>query len=548
MLKKILLLLIFSLLTFHYNLQLVDAFLDEDSSLDLYNNIDDWIYKLELKNYEVNLTYDWKISIASRINEIVWTNCIDESITIEDFKLIAGWDTNTLNKFIKNECKEENWEYIKTSVFNNYFNVISKLDIKSTSDSEEKTKIIYNIARLWLYSDWDKKNSPYDIINDLEGINWVIFTLTDDTKYKWTNDTKLSDYLWWSSSSSSSSSNSSSSNSSSSNTCDTSSNSSSYINWFACSNTTSKNLSWLNYSSIIKVLNTIDSNWDYSTYNGGSTNSSWGTNCWTGNNSSSWNTTNNWWTTWSAGWWWSASSNDLELISPTSSDINSDSSDCDDFFCIKVLYKKSEHSLFWWSNKKDSSVAWVIKNSNNHLYKYASTSLIQHQLTLDNWELSIKELKLKDILNLNYIVFYREIPIINSWTNKEKEKKVKENNPFSKKNLLQYYFNLYWIEYDRANSIDDFLKTLEESKALQDSAEWQVLDVSNKYNQFTKQSALDKDSEKELNKLLSTKQRVNNVDYLYGLFIELSSFTTTFEIYVQWLNIEINKMNKKPTS
>jgi hypothetical protein len=136
-------------------------------------------------------------------------------------------------------------------------------------------------------------------------------------------------------------------------------------------------------------------------------------------------------------------------------------------------------------------------------------------------------------LNLNYIVFYKEIPIINAETNKEDTKKVKTNSPFSMKNLLEYYFKLYSLEYERANSIDDFLSAIEDSKSIQDTAGTQIMDAPERYNQFVLHSNDEKENEKELVKLLSTKQRVDNVDYIYGLFLELSSFTSTFEIYVQ---------------
>jgi hypothetical protein len=56
--------------------------------------------------------------------------------------------------------------------------------------------------------------------------------------------------------------------------------------------------------------------------------------------------------------------------------------------------------------------------------------LIQHQITIDNWELSIKNLKLKDIFNQNFIVQSRNIPIMNVDKNNAKEKTKKENSPF----------------------------------------------------------------------------------------------------------------------
>lgn len=568
MLKNKLLIYLFFLIYFLFSFWKIDAFLDEDSWLDLYKNIDEGISELELKYFEVTLTNDWETTIAKRINAIMWEECIKESITIEDFKEIAWWTTKKLYDLIKDECKDDEWESVKASRFQKLFNVISGLDLLYLDNANEKTKLTYNISRLWLYSDWNTDNSPYDIVSDLEEINWIIFSLTDDTKYKWTDTTKLSDFLWGSSNNSnsnsssnnSSSSSSSSSNSSSSSSSNSTSNSNNskctpststptYINWYTCSNTTSKSLSGLNYSSLYKIINSIEDNWD-SSYD-----DSWDeadtTECWTwdedGDNWDSWDDGDS--GGWSGGWGWGgwgwASSVDVDLKDLSSLEVNDDNSKCDDFFCIEIEYKKNEHSLFWWWNKKDKTIEWIMKNSNNHLFKYANSSLYQHKITLDNWELSIKELKLSDIFNLNYIVFYREIPIINSETNKEKNKKVKDNTPFSMKNLLEYYFNLYWLEFERANSIDDFLKTIEELKTLNDSADWQILNVPKKYGQFVIQSIEDKENEKELNKLLSTKQRVDNVDYLYWLFVELSSFTTTFEIYVQQLRQQVLKMDEK---
>ncbi len=433
---------LFFLLSFFFHLIKVDAFLDEDSWLDLYNNIDSWIYELELKYYETNITNWWAISIAERINTMAWVECIDEAITIEEFNKIASWDTVTLSDLILDECKEDNGEKTDISVMNNLFDVIIKLSNESKSNAEEKTRITYNIARLWMYSDWNTDNSPYDIIKDLEDINWIIFSITnwDETTYKWTDTTKLSDFL-------------SSSNSS------------------------------------VQI-------WD-------------------------------------------------ELINVNSSDINEDSSNCSEFFCIKILYSKYEHTLFWWWKGKDKSIEWLIKNSNKHLYKYANTSLIQHQITIDNWELSIKDMKLQDIFNQNFIVISRNIPITNVDKNNAKEKEKKANSPFWHKNLLEYYYKLFWLDYNRANSMDDFNDRLPWVISINDSLWLGILNVSERYDSSSSHAKSSKEDEVYLNKLLSTKQRSDNMSWLYWLFIELESFTNSFEQYVKWVNLQVKSMAEK---
>ena len=403
---------LFFLLSFFFHLIKVDAFLDEDSWLDLYNNIDSGIYDLELKYYETNITNWWEISIAERINVMAWVPCIDESITMDDFNKIASWDTVTLSNLILDECKDDELEELNISLMTNLFDAIIKLSNESKANAEEKTRITYNIARLWLYSDWNTDNSPYDIIKDLEDINWIIFKITDDTKYKGTDTTKLSDFF---SSSKNNTNNTTTTTNTTSKSTSTSkstttktdttntTNSTNTLNWYTCTKSSSNNLSWLNYSTLNSLINNISSSW-----------TTWNPNT---NNNGSQTNNNGWTTTTSTAQAWG----NLKTIS--SADINEDNSNCSEFFCIKILYSKYEHTLFWWWKSKDKSIEWLIKNSNNHLYKYANTSLIQHQITIDNWELSIKDLKLKDIFNQNFIVLSRNIPLINVDKNNAKEKK-----------------------------------------------------------------------------------------------------------------------------
>ncbi|MFA5916639.1 MAG: hypothetical protein WC850_00210 [Candidatus Gracilibacteria bacterium] len=541
---SIFILYLFFLLSFFFHLIKVDAFLDEDSGLDLYNNIDSGIYDLELKYYETNITNGGEISIAERINNLAGVPCIDESITMDDFNKIASGDTVTLSNLILDECKDDEGSQINISLMNNFFDVIIKLSKESQANAEEKTRITYNIARLGLYNDGNTDNSPYDIIKDLEDVNGIIFTLTNDTKYEGTDTTKLSDFFSSSktntNNTSTTNNNNTSTTKSNTNTTNTTTNTTSTtnntnnttnstntLNGYTCAKSSSNNLSGLNYSTLNILQNNIEDN-GTSNYNS----SSGTTQATTGNN-------NNGGTT--------ASHAQIggNLITISSPDINEDSSNCSDFFCIKILYSKYEQDLFGGGKSKDKSIEGLIKNSNNHLYKYANTSLIQHQITIDNWELSIKNLKLKDIFNQNFIVLSRNIPIMNVDKNNAKEKQKKENSPFGYKSLLEYYFKLYGLEYDRANSIDDFNKRLSETISINDSLGLGILNATERYDSSSNHATASKEDESYLNKLLSTKQRSDNISGLYGLFIELESFTNSFEQYVIGVNLQVISMAKK---
>jgi hypothetical protein len=129
--------------------------------------------------------------------------------------------------------------------------------------------------------------------------------------------------------------------------------------------------------------------------------------------------------------------------------------------------------------------------------------------------------------------------------NNAKEKQKKENSPFWYKSLLEYYFKLYWLEYDRANSIDDFNKRLSETISINDSLWLGILNATERYDSSSNHATASKEDESYLNKLLSTKQRSDNISWLYWLFIELESFTNSFEQYVIWVNLQVISMAKK---
>jgi hypothetical protein len=129
--------------------------------------------------------------------------------------------------------------------------------------------------------------------------------------------------------------------------------------------------------------------------------------------------------------------------------------------------------------------------------------------------------------------------------NNAKEKTKKENSPFWYKSLLEYYYKLYWLDADRANSIDDFDKKLPETISINDSLWLWIFNATERYDSSSTHSAENKEDESFLNKLLTTKQRSDNISWLYWLFIELESFTNSFEQYVKWVNLQVVSMAKK---
>lgn len=535
------------------NLQDVGAFLDEDNGLDLYNNINDWVYKLEVKNYEYNITKWWTVSLAERINEVLWSDCIKSNITLSDLDKIVNWDITTLETYINDSCKDDWWDFNYTSDLQNYFNKIISLNNESKNDAVDKTKITYNIARTWMYSDWDDTNSPFDLIKDLENINNVIFSLTKEYKYDWTEKRSLWDFLWadfwvddndanslidWTtpttdSSTWDTSSSSGITNNDNSWTTDNSTNSEEVYSsdWYVCTEENSLDLTWLDNTALNKILVALGKTTD--------TSSSSSSNKNTSSNTSSGGDDTYTLTFEEPNW-------DVS-ISDLSSNIFSPVSNCDGFFCIKIEFKKSNHNLLWWWTSTNSSIEWVIQKSNDHLYKYSNTSLEQHQMTVNNWELSIKNLKLSDIFNFNIIVFTRDIPSLNIEKNKTDTQQSKDNSSYSANSLLKQYYSKYWLDYDRANSMDAVYSMEAQLKSINDSTENSITDAADKYNQYLQSTQDDQTNNELLSDIINTKEKYDNMSDLSWVFWDLFSFTNTFEVYVQWLVTQIKKMSEKQT-
>lgn len=52
---------------------------------------------------------------------------------------------------------------------------------------------MYQIANVWIFSDWDIENSWFDLINDIEEIDSIIFASKEE--YEWSYDNNFNDDL-----------------------------------------------------------------------------------------------------------------------------------------------------------------------------------------------------------------------------------------------------------------------------------------------------------------------------------------------------------------
>lgn len=362
--------------------------------------------------------------------------------------------------------------------------------------------------------------------------------------------------------------------------------------WYVCLDSTNKNLSWLDSfytNEIIKNIEKINlddesdqsNTWTNNSQNQELTNT-WNTQTWI--LSISWATNSwqhvaqiqdlkdvdispSWQTSWTsnppgpnslAGWssqsqnqiQSSNSNNERKLKNIFSIDINKWWWKCLNFFCISIDFKTYTQNLFW-SSWKLESIESIVKNSNNHLRKFAFTDLTQKMLTLahyeDNNKLRVKDIKLKDIFNFNIITFTRQIPLINTDKNKAKEENYLNSSSYWAMWLIEQYYNSLWIEAWKANSIENIQRLENQLKAIQDSWNTETINATQKYVQFLSQYSEDEKDNRLLAELLYSKQKHDNIDFMNWMFSELASFTNSFEIYVKWIRSQILKMDKKPT-
>ncbi len=353
--------------------------------------------------------------------------------------------------------------------------------------------------------------------------------------------------------------------------------------WYTCLESTNYNLSWLDNRYLNQIISNIEKK-DINNYedelNELDSNSKTTSNTWSKNEIVTWSTNNTWKlaniqnlkdidispekTWWSSNstklQWWNyidssnntaqastnSLKNDLNIKKIFSADINSGWGKCLDFFCILIEFSTYTHNLFWWWKSKLETIESIVNNSNNHFKNFAYTSMNQNQMTLAHWQRYFKNIKLKDLLSFNIIVYSRQIPLVNTDKNKQKEEKIRQRSPYSFNGLAEQYYSRYGLEFNKANSLENLTRVEGQLKTITDSANTEILEANKKYDQFLMNLLQIKDENRMITDILFSKQKNDNIEFLYWIFSELSSFTNTFEIYAKWLSEVVQKMSEKP--
>jgi len=393
-----------------------------------------------------------------------------------------------------------------------------------------KNNLKRNQKQLFLFpgwdSDWDKNNSPYDLIEDLQEIDKVIFGEKYD--YNWVEKTawimwnymnwvtpnwvnsftpykpiKITDLIWtWSIAD--------------------------YITPltpptiqnnptnYVCS--WSNNLSWLDQNFIDGIIQNPNIT------------SSWHTNSWTNSNTHS----------------WSFSGSLKPLITWYSKVNDNESWKCDWFFCIVIEFKMYNHKLLWWWST--ISIKSIIDKSNQHLSKFAwKTSLCQYVASTNNWELSCKKFDFSKIFSMNFIIIKKSPPILNIDKKETQTEKIDKNSPLWYENLLVEYYKNLWLDYKRANSVEYIENHIQDLMSVQHSANLKATDAEDKYNAYVDYINKQQENNKNLSKVVETKIGHDDLEVFYRMFVELRVFADAMQSATSKLETACKKLNEKPT-
>ncbi|MDP2091232.1 MAG: hypothetical protein Q8K30_06580 [Candidatus Gracilibacteria bacterium] len=514
-----------------------NAFFGGPSELDLYKNINEGVSVLEnnMTKYEANGGLS-ENGILKEINDLSRTKnekkCLDEGkdISFDEFENISlNSDISILSNYISEECKNNG--NISHKTLENYSNFFKQHYQESKNTALKKSNKIYNISKIGIFSDGILENSGFDLISDIEEIDKIIFS--SKTDYFGEEDVNLTDSINGLLSSLKETGNDimsygeqqdlypkkykptlyNNNNNSISNNINETENiymcpinnsglSDSNVNMIFADINKIKLKQSEKYINNNDIKNLIYSNYEYdknSVFDDGNSNS--------------------------VGGYSKVRDNSIWP--------------CESFFCINIDFITYQHNLF--GGGENITIEYLLNRSNEHLSKFAATSLIPAKMSTNLFEMGLKDLNLPDIFHMAMQVSTKPVPILRL-ENQDKE----EESEFASKNLLERYYDLNGLNYKRRNDLV-LLKSIEQQK--QTILATQELTVGNagkkmdEYNDF-------KDNQNEKIRLVqkSIEKRVSNgvLDTFEEQYTELDKFTFSIYNYIQDLSTIINNMKDIP--
>lgn len=517
--KKIIFILFLIIVSF-INLKTTYAFwVNFDDEKWFYSSIADNIDKVEKDLYKIDIV--WKEWTMEKINNLTENDCLTQNLSMEEINyVVSEWKIDLLYWKIDEKCKISWWEWITNTSLLNLIWSIEALDAEYKKQTKEKTNQIFNLWSTWIYSDWIEWNAPFDLISDLQNIDSIIFSWKSEI-YDWNKDLDLENRL------------------------------NDLIN---ISNNNNKNT---NNNSDDSIVNNNDEFNDLQIFNSNNSSNIYSRYLCSLSNSNSWLSStslyflnsefniNDDWLNWINDDIISKYEKEqMAIQDPRSnySKVNDNSQfPCNTFFCIDIDFIMYEHNLLRSWNE-DVTIEYLIKRSNDHLKKFTNTSLVWAKMTLNNFELWLKDLNLPDVFHVWIQISKKPVPILKI----EKENKIDESI-YKTENQLKFYYEVNWLDYKRRNDLSIFKKTSTDKQIALNSSLLTTTSYLEKVPQFNKYLS-DKIDKKELMwKIIANETKIWIVSDFELQFKEIESFNWNIKDYIINLDKIISNMLKIPS-
>ena len=591
--SRFLYLLIIFLLLLNPSVKQTGAFLDDDLWINLYKILDESFEDLDTKQYEYEIAWWEDKDLSKNINRIlneeleIWKDCINSDIDSKAIKRIANWDIYTLWKYLNEDCFED--EKITIENLNNIATKINEIDEVYIETSKDKSKKIYDISRVSLYTDWTTDNSPFDLINDLQSIADIAFN--DELIYEWEDSSFLSNfkddpYMDTLASETDEEDASDFSVDKILDIIDGVVKSNDEINeisldWILniINDVTNTDEDEISLSQVLGIINdTIeeDKSTDYNSQDDFIITNDWNIIICPDDNSvdQSWldiseiielkySSIENIYNSSDVfselddsneiiddyGLYYDDKSRipyalyDADFTSSSYNNVNDSSKwPCNEFFCIKINFATHNQKLFsYWDS---ISLENLVNTSNGHLKKGANTSLQQAKMSTNNFELWLRDLNLPDTFHMWFVIQKKSPPLYNLENvvdDHQKHLKISETE-----NMLEETYKNLWLDYSRSNDLDLIIWKDKEEKTVIDWANLAPNETAIKDRELKRIDEIVKERNDFTTKQLDKVMTAQELEKFYDQLIEIERSVWWIEDYTISLNSIIRKMREIP--
>lgn len=528
----------------------VSAFLWDDLGLDMYREIDEWLEQLERLQYQYELGGQWRGNAVETIGEMLrerWIEC--EPIWIEGIETMLWNTSESPVSAIFNACSR-NWEDLPYVVVEQVQNELWYIKNTYQERAREKSQRMYELSRVWLYSDGSLDNSPFDLMYDLEEIDRLVFSEDvsfQDIPVSQNTDEALEDFT-----------------NGITNVLDTQPREFIQDTITDVNENTEENSEitpwdeeteqW-DITLIPEILTGIN---EHEYFCAPDNDNEHGLNQWTYNqiisrladtqryygNSLIDTTTGEVIDNTQNFYQSNGTQNSSPIVWSTGSySWVSDSFPCDSIFCIEV---STQSSQYWvqWSN--EISLQSIFSKVAEHLEKPANASLTQRKMTTNNFEISSIIEDLPGMLRgFGIQVQTKPIPILD--IDEESEEDEEKWDIYSSTNMLHEYYKNLWLDYSRQNDISAITRSDLETKVFQSSAWMSIVYPESRMNELRAFEFALQENNRVFSKSIE-KDILNQELTAFDIhFAELERFVSSIEDFSVSVWSLIDAMKKIPT-